>query len=1028
MRRALVVALFLFATGIGPAHALRLPLRSYGPAEGLADAGVYRVRIGPAGFVWIATLGGLWRFDGERFDVLGPGDGVPRGQVFDFAFTQDGSLWIASEAGLFHGDPARIVSGRPTFSEVLLVDATRRELPHRLAPAADGSVWVGTFQGLWHVTPSAPGALAQRFALGVGTSPPETSRVQALAIDPSGAVWVGTASYGVYRLGASGKVDRCGNEVEGCSFVRDFLFDGEGGVWAAYLGGLARFDIATFAAGVVPNVILRPSDGLPGIDTEALFATAPDHLLLASTAGITEIDRDASGRWKAGATLDRRSGLPGDNVSSLARDAAGNLWIGFVSGGLTKRIAGGFVEQDDAEEPGTRIMALGRGRDGRLIVMSAAGALRWTIRIVSRDRTETYPLPPLPKGFVYVGWGRQQLLAQEANGAWWVATGGGAMRFGGSPGGKSQFERPHDGIVDMNSGLPSPDVYVLFLDAAGDLWVSTNQSRPGMSGVAQVRQARGPAKTFSAAEMGSTRLAVGFAEDGERQLWIAFVDGTLVRRRNGRFERIACPFKQLDAAPFVVDARGRLWILGDTLAVVDHPGDEHAEARPFALPEALADISFMTGVDDGTGTLYLGTSRGVLRLEPDSGRARLLTAADGLVPGIIHLAARDGDGVLWFSDESGLSRYKPGPDPPPERHAPRIREVRVAGIPSPVPAMGAASIGPLTIEPSQRSIEIGYFAVHQGPGEPPRFQHRLIGTEADWSAPTSARSVLYAGLAPGRYRFGVRTVEANDRSASEPAIVEFHVLAPIWLRGWFVVLAAAATAGLAYGAHRLRVARVVAIERVRTRIATDLHDEIGSSLSQISVLSQVAERDAVRASGSAPRALSRIAELARGVTESVGETVWAISPREDRLSDLVHRMRRFALDLFADGGVDIALELPSGDAEERLDPEIRRTLYLVFKEALHNARKHAAARKVDVALRRSRFGLELRVADDGKGFDPSAPSRGHGLDGMRRRAEAIGGRFEVLGGPGGGTTIVFLAPVGVRNLFRRIVGRRGGGA
>jgi signal transduction histidine kinase/ligand-binding sensor domain-containing protein len=1025
MRRALLAALFVVAAGAGPAHAIRLPLRSYGPAEGLTDAGVYRVRIGPEGFVWIATRGGLWRFDGERFDVLGPDDGIPRGEVFDFAFTPDGSLWIASEAGLFHGDPARIEPGHPTFSETRLADATRRESPHRLAPAADGSVWVGTFHGLWHVS---PGALPRRFDLGGGTSPPNTSRVQALAVDPSGAVWAGMAGTGVYRVNGSGRIDHCGDQDEGCRFVRDFLFDGEGGVWAAYFGGVARFDIATFRAGAVPTVDLRPKDGLPGIDTGALLSMAPDHLLLASTAGITEIDRDASGRWKVGTTLDRRSGLRGDNVLSLARDAAGNLWIGFMSGGLTKRIAGGFVEQDDAEEPGTRIVALGRGRDGRLIVLSTAGAVRWTVRIVSADRTETYHLP-LPKGFdSYVGWGRQQLLAQERNGAWWVAGGAGPMRFDPSREGRSPFERPPDRIIGTKNGLASTDVYVLFIDTAGDLWVSSSPAGHGVGSVAHVTQAMGTATTFSTAAIGSEQLAVGFAEDRERQLWIAFADGTLVRRRGGRFERIARPFEQLDAAPLLVDARGRLWILGNGLAVVDRPGDEHAEARPFALPRALEGASFLTAVDDGAGTLYLGTSRGVVRLEPDTGRSRLLTAADGLVSGIVYFAARDGDGVLWFSDESGLSRYRPGPERPVERHAPRIREVRVAGIPSPVPATGAPSIGPLTIEPSRRTIEIGYFAVHQGPGEPPRFQHRLFGTDADWSAATSARSVLYAGLAPGRYRFGVRAVEAGDGTASEPATVEFRVLAPIWLRGWFVVLAAVAAASLVYSAHRLRVARIVAIERVRTRIATDLHDEIGSSLSQISVLSQVAERDAVRASGSAPRSLSRIAELARGVTESVGETVWAISPREDRVSDLVHRMRRFALDLFADGDVEIALDLPSDDSDERLDPEIRRTFYLVFKEALHNARKHAAMRRVDVALRRDRGGLELRVVDDGKGFDPSAPSKGHGLDGMRRRAEAIGGRFEVRAAPDGGTTIVFHAPLGARSLFRRIVGRRGGAA
>lgn len=1027
MHRALASAVLVLVCAVRHAQALRLPLHSYGPAEGLADAGVDRVRVGPNGFVWIATRGGLWRFDGERFDVLGAAEGVPRSEVFDFAFAKDGSLWIAAEAGLFHGDPTRVVPGRSAFFEVVLGDAAHREMPHRVAPAADGSVWVGSFAGLWHVTNGASGAVAQRVALAEGAVAPQPSRVQALAVDSTGAVWVGTHAYGVYCVRQDGRVEHREDAMEPYHFVRDFLFDEQGGVWTAFLGGVARFDNDALATGAAPSVILRPQNGLPGIDTEALIAAGPGHLLLASTAGITKIDRDASGGWKAGVTLDRRWGLPGDDVASLDRDTSGNLWIGLARAGLAKQIAGGFMEQDDAEEAGTRIVALGNSRDGRLVVLSQAGARSWTLRLVAERGTETYPVAGSHKLF-YVGWGLQQLFAQEPGGTWWLASGTGAMRYGASPDGARRLTRPPDAIVGSASGLPTIDVYALFLDAAGDLWLSTHAPSGGSSGVSLLRRRVGRVETLSIAEAGSSSLPVGFAEDRDRNLWIAFEDGTVTRRRGEEFERVIFPFSHLDAAPFLLDDRGRLFVVGDGLAVLDRPSAERPVPRRVALPESLAGQTIATGVDGGTGTLYLGTPRGVVRFEPDTGRTRLFTAADGLVPGVIRLAARDAEGVLWFSDESGLSRFTPGPDPPAATHEARIREVRVAGLPASVPVVGAAALGPLTVAPSQRTVEIGYFAVHHGPGEPPRFQHRLTGADADWSAPTDARSVMYAGLAPGRYRFAVRAVEANGGPACAPAVVEFRVLAPVWLREWFVALAGAVTIALAYGAHRLRITRAVAIERVRTRIATDLHDEIGSSLSQIAVLSQVVERDAMRASGSAPRALSRIAELARSVTEAMGETVWAISPREDRLSDLVHRMRRFALDLFADGGTEIALTLPSGSSEERLDPEIRRTLYLVFKEALHNVRKHAGAARVDVSLRRERDGLVLRVRDDGRGFDASQPSRGHGLDGMRRRAEAIGGRLDVRRTEGHGTEVVFLAPLRRRSLFRRIVGRGSSGA
>src|SRR5262249_32807374 len=376
----------------------------------------------------------------------------------------------------------------------------------------------------------------------------------------------------------------------------------------------------------------------------------------------------------------------------------------------------------------------------------------------------------------------------------------------------------------------------------------------------------------------------------------------------------------------------------------------------------------------------------------------------------------------WFSDGSGLSRFAPGPESPRSRHVPRIREVKIAGVPVPVPAVGSSSIGPIVVAPSQRTVEIGYFAVDHGPGQPPRFQHRLGGAEDGWSAPTATRSVLYAGLVPGGHRFEVRAVEADGDAVSEAAVVDLEVLAPFWRRGWFLALAFSVTAAFAYGAHRLRMARAIAVERVRTRIATELHHEIGSSLPQISVLSQFAERDVARESGASPPSLSRIADLARAAVEAMGETVWAISPREDRLSDLVFRMRRVALDLFADGG-EITLDLPSVDTDERLDPEIRRTLYLVFKEALHNARTHAGAAHVAVWLRREGAGLTRRVKDDGRGFETAASSRGHGLPGMRRRSRAIGGEVEVRSSVGGGTEVMFRVPSDSANLFRRIVGR-----
>src|SRR4029450_5461621 len=170
---------------------------------------------------------------------------------------------------------------------------------------------------------------------------------------------------------------------------------------------------------------------------------------------------------------------------------------------------------------------------------------------------------------------------------------------------------------------------------------------------------------------------------------------------------------------------------------------------------------------------------------------------------------------------------------------------------------------------------------------------RREGTPGNWSPPPSVRSVNYARLSPGAYRFQVRAVTLSGATSAAPASVRFRILPPVWPRVWFVTTVFALVVGLAALLHRYRVAQLLAIERVRTRIATDLHDDIGASLSQIVIQSELALGEADVSPGSA-NALGRIATTSRELVESMGDIVWAINPNRDRVGDLLQRMRYFA--------------------------------------------------------------------------------------------------------------------------------------
>jgi signal transduction histidine kinase len=223
-----------------------------------------------------------------------------------------------------------------------------------------------------------------------------------------------------------------------------------------------------------------------------------------------------------------------------------------------------------------------------------------------------------------------------------------------------------------------------------------------------------------------------------------------------------------------------------------------------------------------------------------------------------------------------------------------------------------------------------------------------------------------------------------------------------------LLLAAVSLAVAVLLLHRLRVRQVIALERIRRQIAIDLHDEVGSGLVQIAIRSEVARRDAPP---DMAEVLAESAAQARALRDTMADIVWAIDPRRDRLVDLVQRMRSTAHALASDG-TEVAFDAPAAAAVENigLDPDARRQIYLVFKEALANVQRHAQARRVDVCVGASAGELRLEIHDDGRGFDPAIPSEGTGLKSLHERAARAGGHVIVSATPGRGTSVCLVVP------------------
>ena len=283
------------------------------------------------------------------------------------------------------------------------------------------------------------------------------------------------------------------------------------------------------------------------------------------------------------------------------------------------------------------------------------------------------------------------------------------------------------------------------------------------------------------------------------------------------------------------------------------------------------------------------------------------------------------------------------------------------------------------------------------------YQYRLEGVDLDWKALSDHGAVNYVGIAPGTYALAVRALAADGMVSSRVATVAFRVVPPFWRRAEFLLFSTGLVIVTTYTGYRRRTRRLVEMANMRTRIATDLHDDIGANLTRVAVLSELIRRQ--KPSPAVAAQLSAIAHIARESVSGMSDIVWAIDPERDRLVDVVRKMRAHAEETATDAALALGFDVSDAGLAPPVAMDLRRDVFLIFKEAVNNAARHAHCRHLAITVRSTRRALDLRIADDGIGFDPQRASDGNGLVNMQRRAQRIGATLSIVSAPGSGTTV-----------------------
>lgn len=991
------VAAVLVTTQDLAAH--RLPIQVFTTAQGLPRNSAACLVPDRNGLLWLCTTEGLVRFDGSEFRTFGREQGLPSSLIVDFLVSSKGGYWLVTDAGICRLPPGSAI-GDPC--RVLPVDKLDGEFQRdSLVESADGHVWVATDKALYRSSPDGRGLERmvvpfQDLITGIGAAPNGQ-----LLISTERAVYLWDGQ--TYRTLSRPPVNECGYGPIQVAAVGD--------IWV--VGGCNNLYRIT-GWDSVRNLKMEPAIAQHPGSAGRVLVRRDRSVWITASPGLQRWEPQADGTLVEKERFGTKEGLPYSWITVLAEDSQGNLWGATQGLGVFRILATGFRVYSSEDGLGSaRISSIFEDNRGDLCVTASVEVgsdSQSEFRVKNGERFDRIDFVVGPR-FHGWGWGWNQIALQAHDGEWWFQTENGLYRF-------PKVARPRDlmGLApsiayDRNTLLGEDEIFRIFEDSRGDLWISAITPRLEL-----IRWARatGLFHQWRTDEgWAANTAATTMRESASGDIWLGTAS-SVARFRNGRFDQVAMPYVR----DLYIDRAQRVWVATARNGVYrcDRPEAAIPVFRHYGAHEGLSSDSTRSITEDDAGFIYVGTVRAVDRIDARApiGGANILhfTAADGLPDADQNVAHRDKRGHLWFGTLKGLAEYDPAE--PAVHSVPEVylRRVRVRGEDVPLPWEGTKNFS-LHLQSNKNQVEIEYAGIDLRSVASLRYQYRLPGVDSGWSQPSPRFSVNYANLPPGNRVFEVRAVGA-DGVAGSAASLTLNLDSPLTRRPWFLAFAALLLCTTAYWLYSYRVAHLLAMERLRTRIATDLHDDIGSSLTQISVLTEIGGRDASR------NVLEEVAVISRDMVDEMSDIVWAASPRHDRFDSIVHRMRRFAEDAMAEG--ELAFDATQLPPDLPLPLELRRPLYLVFKEAVNNVARHSQATRMAVRIAARNASIELVIEDNGRGFDPDACGHGEGLASIRRRVKEVSGSVAWHTAPGQGTRFQATLPLRTRTALGRLIG------
>lgn len=966
--------------------ASRYSSRAWHLEDGLPSEDITNVYQDRAGYLWLTTARGLLRFDGVYFESF-----AARLQAAGFANIN--SIVETAELGMVMAPSS---GGTIAYKDGAFraLDFAAGKSVNALFAEPDGTLWASCddqtllrrHQGKTEILRPNDGS---KYRL-----------VARFAADPAGRLWIaGGTMIGRYE---AGRLELLSAQFEGVDFR--VASSRTNGPWILTSDRLLKQEadgtLRVVLAQVPPlvgahyvSVMLEDRSGTLWLGTrsQGLYAVIDGEcrLIPTSSEAITGLCEDSEGDiWVASnggglnrfrlrdfRLFDRSAGLKDNFSYTVSEDAQGTIWFGNRDGGVA------------------------RLRDGRIEALN-------------------YSLP---------GWPRFSVMSvvPGKDGKIWITNGAGGF----------QIDPARQDELTQMEALPGL-VRVSFVAENGDYWAALEPDRIG-------RYREGKFEAFGASEGYEGKQVRCIAEDPRGDILVGTADGKLFRFDGRRFARVPLNgVKEAGIQAIHCEASG-LILLGTSasgLYLLEDGG-----CRQLTTADGIPDNSITTIIADDQGYLWFGSTTGIFSLrrqELDDWRNGTLARVHSLIVGrddglrgltcvgIYKPSAwKSRDGRLWFATRKGVLNFDPARAITDDASPPAIvASIRCDDLPR------ESEGDNLEIDASVRKLELRLSVLCLSTPDRVQIKYRLDGFDSAWVTAGADRTATYPRLPPGRYRLHTRSSLGNGAWNETDSALAIEVRPLWWQTLWFQIAVALALVGavalvvrtVSHRRLRLRLERLEhesAIERERTRIARNIHDDLGASLTRISLLTQSAKR----ADGTPENPqLAQIHETVRQITRSMDEIVWAVDPKNDHLDGLASYLVSYAQSFLSVAGLRCRLDLPDQLPAAGLTSQTRHNLYLCLKEALNNIVKHSGATEVTIAMRVGPNTFTLIVSDNGRcgktshvngyGAGPVNPNElriasGQGLANIAQRVAEMGGtwRFTPPGAGMGASLSIDLA-------------------